>query len=324
MKNLLSLGIVLLVAGCGVAAKQGGGMAPAKNTGFFGSEKAAIDVTDSSSFKGKNDVIIGAFRVGYITYNKVGHKTGGGMLGGSGGSAKAKSTLLGINEATMQKITDAAYADFVSTLKANGYNVLDRSKLTELSEYKKMSTAASPYKTDIGSADVTYLAPAGLPIRSNGMSFSTFKAPDTSLPYAAQKAGAAVLDVDYVVNFVQGDGAGYSVATVEVGQGISVDVGSGATFYGGKPTMTGMDVGSIKLGQAAYSTEEFATVADTSSDVGQALGVAANVFSYALGGGGSVVKSYEFTADPAKYSAIATKVLADANKRIVGGMVANR
>jgi hypothetical protein len=323
MKKFIYAALVLALAGCGVNAKQGG-MAPAKNTGFFGSAKADLDVMEEEVFAGKKDVIIGAFRVGFITYNKVGHKTGGGMFGGSRGSAKAKSTLIGVDESTMQAITDAAYADFVSTLKANGYNVLDRDRLISTAEYKKMSTAPSPYKTDIGSADVTYLAPKGMPIKSNGMSFGAFSAPNTSMPYAAQKAGAAVIDVDYVVNFVQGEGAGYSVATVEVGQGISVDAGNGLTFYGGNPGMTSMDVGSIKLGQPVYSTEEFATVTDTSSATGQALGYAANVVSYALGGGGSVVKSYEFKASPAKYKAISTKVLADANKRLIGGMAANR
>ncbi len=323
LQKLVYMAAILALAGCGVSASQGG-MAPAKNTGFFGAEKADIDVTDASAFKGKKDVVVGAFRVGFITYNKVGHKTGGGMLGGSRGSAKAKSTLHGVPESTMQKITDDAYAHFVSTLKANGYNVLDRSKLTATAEYKKMSTAASPYKTDIGSADVTYLAPKGMPIKSNGLSFGTFSAPDTSMPYAAQKAGVAVIDVDYVVNFVQGEGAGYSVATVEVGQGISVDAGNGLTFYGGNPGMTSMDVGSIKLGQAVYSTDQFASVTDTSSATGQALGYAANVLSYAMGGGGSVVKSYDFTANPAKYQSISTGVIKQANTKLVAGMVANR
>ncbi len=322
-RDILCVALVFSLAGCGVSASQGG-MAPSKNTGFFGSEKSDLDVTEAKSFAGKKDVIVGNFRVGFITYNKVGHKTGGGMLGGSRGSASAKSTLHGISDVTMQQITDAAYANFVSTLKANGYNVVDRSRLTETAEYKKMSTAPSPYETDIGSADVTYLAPKGFPIKSNGMSFSTFRAPDTSMPYAAEKAGAAVIDVDYTLNFVQGSGAGYSVATVEVGQGISVDTGSGITFYGGKPGMTSLDIGSIKLGQSVYSTDTFATVTDTSTAAGQALGYAANVFSYALGGGGSVVKSYEFTADPAKYKAISEKVLAQANTKLIGGMVANR
>ena len=320
MKSLWSVALVLVLAGCGVSA-NGGAMAPEKNTGFFGSEKADLDVTEAKAFAGKKDVIIGTFRVGFITYNKVGHKTGGGVFGGSRGSASAKSTLIGVPEATMQKITEAAYANFVSTLKANGYNVLDRSKLTATAEYQKMSTETSPYKADMGSADVTYIAPAGMPIKGTGFAFS---APMSAMPYAAEKAGASVIDVDYVVNFVQGSGAGYSVATVEIGQGVSVDAGNGITFYGGKPGMTSLDTGSVKLGQPIYSTETFATVTDTSSAAGQALGVAANVFSYALGGGGSVVKSYDFQADPVKYAAVAEKVLADTNTKIIGGMVANR
>ena len=320
MKTLLFAAVILSLAGCGVTAKSGG-VAPQKNTGFLGSEKDALAVTGPKAFAGKKDVIIGAFRVGYVTYNKVGHKTGGGILGGARGSASAKSTLTGVSDATFQKITDAAYADFVSTLKANGYNVLDHGKLTSLPEYSKMSKEASPYKTDAGSADITYVAPKGWPVKDKGFAFSM---PELVFATAAEKTGAPIIDVDYIVNFAQGEGAGYSVATVEVGQGISVDVGGGAGFFGGQGGTFSNNIGSVKLGQAVYSTEEFATITDTSTAAGQALGVAANVFSYALGAGGTVSKSFDFKADPAKYEAIAKKVLADANKRIIGGMKANR
>jgi hypothetical protein len=320
MKNLLFVAMILALAGCGVSA-SGGAKAPAKNTGFFGSEKEALVVDGPKAFSGKKDVIIGAFRVGFITYNKVGQKTGGGMFGGARGSASAKSTLHGVSEETMQKITDAAYANFTSTLKANGYNVVDRGQLTNTAEYKKMATEQSPYKTDIGPADVTYLAPAGMPVKGTGFAFST---PGLVFGTVGGKTGVPVLDVDYMVNFVQGEGAGFSVATVEVGQGVSVTTGSGLSIYGDQGGTFSTGIGSIKLGQDVYSTEEFATVADTSTAAGQALGYAANVVTLALGAGSSVSKSYDFTADPAKYKTVAEKVLADANARIIGGMVANR
>ena len=70
------------------------------------------------------------------------------MKGGFGGKARGNVTLEGISEQTKMEITNAAYADFISKLRAKGYNVVDRSALTSSNEYGSMSKKAFPYLAD--------------------------------------------------------------------------------------------------------------------------------------------------------------------------------
>jgi hypothetical protein len=323
MKNLFVTALILALAGCSGISASGGGTAPEKNTGFLGSTKSDLDIGTAKAFSGKKDVVIGAFRVGFVTYNRVSHSTGSSLLAAAhtAGRASARSTLMGIDDATMQKITDAAYADFIATLKSNGYNVIDHAKLAALPEYRKMGTEKAPYKTEDQGTDLTYFTPAGLPLKGSGFGFSH---PLSAMAVAAEKLGAPVLDVDYKLNFANGSGAGFSVATVEVGQGISVPVGSGITLIGGQMGTFSNNVGSVKLGQPVYSTETFASIEDTTTNADVAMQTAANVVSHLLGSGGTATKAFNFHADPAKYRAVSEKVLADTNKRIIGGMAANR
>ncbi len=323
MNKFICLALAVALAGCSGISASGGSKAPEKNTGFLGSAKSDLDVDTPKAFAGKKDVVIGAFRVGFVTYNKVSHSTGTSFLSGPGsaGRASAKSTLVGVDAGTMQKITDAAYADFVSKLKANGYNVVDHSKLAALPEYKRMSTVKAPQETDEGGMDLTYFTPAGIPLKGTGFAFSM---PLTAMAASAEKLGVPILDVDYKVNFANGSGAGWSVATVEVGQGISIPPGSGLTLYGGQMGTFSNNVGSVKLGQPVYSTQTFATVEGTTTDTDVALETAGNVITGLLGAGGRASRAFNFRADPAQYADVSKKVLADANNKLVGGMKANR
>ncbi len=323
MNKFICLTLTLALAGCSGISASGGTKAPEKNTGFLGSTKSDLDISTPKAFAGKKDVVIGAFRVGFVTYNKVSHSTGTSLLGsaGSAGRASAKSTLVGVDAATMQKITDAAYADFTAKLKANGYNVIDRSKLAALPEFKKMSTQKAPYETDEQDMDLTYFTPGGMPMKGTGFAFSS---PMTAMAASAEKLGTPILDVDYKINFANGSGAGWSVATVEVGQGISIPPGSGVTLYGGHMSTFSNNVGSIKLGQPVYSEQTFASVEGTTTDGDVALETATNVLTGLLGAGGRASRSFNFRADSAKYADVSKKVLADANNRIIGGMKANR
>lgn len=323
MKKFAYLALVLALAGCSGISASSGAKAPEKNTGFLGSTKSDLEIDTAKAFAGKKDVVIGAFRVGFVTYNKVSHSTGSSLLAAAhtAGRASAKSTLMGVDAATMQKITDAAYADFVSKLKANGYNVIDRSKLAALPEFKKMSTEKAPYETDENGMDLTYFTPAGMPMKGSGFGFSH---PMTAMAASAEKLGVPVLDVDYKLNFANGSGAGWSVATVEVGQGISIPPGSGVTLYGGQMGTFSNNVGSVKLGQPVYSTQAFATIEDTTTNADIALQTATNVVGHLLGSGGSAAKAFNFHADPVKYTGVSKKVLSDANAKLIGGMKANR
>lgn len=315
MKNFLFVLLALAVAGC--VTSSGSSMAPQASTGFMGIKSDDIKVDTPKAFAGKKDVVIGSFKVGFVTYNKASQKAGGGLLGGMAGRASAKTTLNGVSDATMQEITDAAYADFTSMLKANGYNVVSRSSITNTSEYKKVAVEKAPQREAesvlaMGS-DITYFAPSGMPLHGKGFAFST---PMIAFGSLGEKTGVPVLDVEYIVNFANADGYGGShrnTAAVNVGQGISVVSGSRVTAYGGQGGTFSTNIGTVSLGQPVYSTQEFATVAEMTTDGEKALG-----------GATSVSREYAVNADPGKYEAISKSVLNQANKKLVGTMAANR
>ena len=326
MKNLVFALLALALAGC--VTSSGNSMAPQASTGFLGMKSDDIKVDTPKAFAGKKDVVIGSFKVGFVTYNKASQKAGGGLMGGMAGRATARTTLNGVNDAQMQKITDAAYADFTSMLKANGYNVVDRSTITNTSEYKKASVEKSPQRDAesvlVMGSDVTYFAPSGLPLHGKGFAFSN---PMMAFGTIGGKTGVPVLDVEYIVNFANADGYGGSFrnsAAVNVGQGISVVSGSRVTALGGQGGTFSTDIGTVSLGQPVYSTEEFATVAEMTTGGEKALGYAANAFSAVLGGGTSISREYTVNADPGKYEAVSKSVLSQANKKLVGTMAANR
>jgi len=321
MKYVLSIALIAILAGCGVSAMDGTAK-PGTAKGFLGAEKDPIAIDTAKAFAGKNNVVIGSFKVGFYTYSKATQTAGGGFFSSGGaGHASAKNTLVGVDNAVFQKITDAAYADFVSTLKAKGYNVVDRSTITGTSDYKGLSTKPTPDKEDVYGSDVLFFAPNGLSVFDGGWSGAAAMGAFATI---ADKSGTPILDVTYTVNFANAAGAGVSVATVQVGQGISVPAGNGIYLWGGQGGTFSTNNGSIKLGQPVYSTDPFATVQDTSSDAGQAVGYAANVLSLAMGGGSSVSKDFTFTADPAKYETISKSVLSQANQKLIGAMAANR
>ncbi|PZO86150.1 MAG: hypothetical protein DI626_06815 [Micavibrio aeruginosavorus] len=326
MHKFIIIAMALLLAGC--VTSSGGTMAPEAATGFLGMKSDDIKIDTAKAFAGKKDVVIGSFKVGFVTYNKASQTAGGGLMGGMAGRASAKTNLEGVSDSTMQQITDAAYADFTSLLKANGYNVVDRSTIVSTSEYKKASVETSPQRDAdsvlVPKADITFFAPTGMPLHGKGFAFSS---PLVAFGTLGEKTGVPVLDVEYIVNFANADGYGgsfRSTAAVNVGQGISVVPGGRVTIYGGQAGTFSNNIGSVTLGQPVFSTEEFATVSEMTTDGENALGYAANAFSAVLGGGTSISREYAVKADAGKYAAISKSVLNKANVKLVGTMKASR
>ena len=94
-----------------------------------GSPPAPLKVSGEAAAKGVTQVAIGAFNVGFIFKSVDSTKAMDGIVGAMQGTTRAESTLVGITPEMMQTITDAAYADFLSKLAANGYTVQDPSAL---------------------------------------------------------------------------------------------------------------------------------------------------------------------------------------------------
>lgn len=333
-KALLISTSILMLAACSVKSTDQGTKAQTASGGLFGLGTAAdYDVTTEGAFKGVKQVVIGGFKVGYLEETKAAEKAGSGF----GGKATAKVDLVGIDKALMQKITDSAYSDFVARLQKAGYTVVDRGALLQNRDYAKANKEKSPLREESSffGADttITYVAPTnveglyftGESGRNGGFGFAN---PQVAAINFADENKTPVLFVTYQVDFANkagGHGGWGSVnSSVEVGQGISVPTGGGVRLVGGQGGTFSSANGAILFGQPVSSDETFGTITNTTSDAAVGLETATNLFSAVLGGGTNQTRSFEVKADPAKYKAVALKVLAGANEKITAKMAALR
>lgn len=324
--------IAFTVAACSVTS-TGGVKAPGQASGgFLGMGTAdAIKTETDQAFKGVNQVIIASFKVGFTQDKKDRKKAGRGM----GGNATANLTLKGVDVATEQQVTDAAYADFVSKLKAAGYTVADRNMLLNSPEFKDIgSDDKSPHKEEASifgaSSSMTYVNPTELGDKiywtgesghTGGFGFGNVMLAASNF---ADKNKIPVIFVSYVIDFANSDGSGgsfASTASVEVGQGISVPAGAGSLkLFGGTGGSFQTVNGSITLGQPVYSTEPFAEVVQTTTEAEVAAQYALNAVTLLMGGGSNQSRAFDVNADAQKYKNVAINVLDDANGKIIGKM----
>lgn len=334
--SLMLLTATLLLAACAVKSTNEVTKPNEASSGFMGMNKTAQVVVDNDkAFAGKNQVVIGSFKVAFLEGKKDSAKAGSGM----GGKATAKTNLTGLTPAVMQAVTDAAYADFVTKLQASGFTVADRSALLADPTFASTQASPSPFKEEasfFGSkSDVTYVAPTGMnDIRffmgeaGKGLGLSAIgNNPYMAAVKYAKASGIPVISVIYTVDYANASGTVSRLAltsNMEVGQGISAVAGSGITWVGGEGggTFGHNPNATVKLGQAVYSTEPFGEVITTTTGAGVAAEVALNVFTSVLGGGSNQTREFEIRADPARYQTVATGVLGQANGQLIGKMAA--
>lgn len=322
----------ILISGCGVQGTQGGTKA-AENSSFFGGRHDDVTVNETKAFSGKNQVVIGGFKVAFLEGKKAGKKAGGGLTGsGIGGKSSAKMTLTGVDGATEQQITDAAYADFLAQMKKAGYNVIERDGLLANAKFKDAKSQTSPQREEAAffgsSVTANYYAPSSIgklysygdAPKSSGFNFTM---PDFSAMDYASSSSIPVLFVTYTIDFANADGHGgtwTSTSSLTVGQGISVASGGGIHLVGGAASSFSNPNGSVILGQPVSSDETFGEVVDQSSDAYKGAEVALNVVGSVLGAGSNISREYEIKADGAKYKKITEKLLKEANGKLVSKM----
>lgn len=320
-----------MLTACAVQSTSGGTAPDEAKGGLFGLASADdLQVETAGAFKDKKEVVIGSFQISFLEEKKASKKAGGGLMGnGFGGKSSAHLELTGLDTARFQAITEAAYADFVKKLQAAGYSVTDRTALANHEDFKGVSSEASPQREESSffgsSVTQTTVAPKAIDrIYAGGFGFSNSL---TGAAVVAEKTKVPVLFVTYTVDFANAGGHGGAwtmTSSVEVGQGISVPPGGGVTIVGGHMGTFSSAVGSVKLGQPVYSKTTFGEVVGTTSDAAVGLEAAVNVIG-ALGGvGTNQSRSFEVKANPAKYSEVTTKVLGDANSKLVDKMAALR
>lgn len=333
MKTLASLSLVLALSACVTATQD---VTPAaKNTGLFGMAKGDMDVTSAKAFSGKKDVIIGGFKVSFVTEHQQTNSTRQHFLSsGAAGHASAHTTLTGVSPAAMQALTDAAYSDFVSRLKAAGYNVVPATNLYQSKEFATIKQQETPFETKKpllsmkGEATVfspTHMPLSFLPNQGDGMGGFGKSSPLTAYMAYAGTAGTPVLDVFYVVNYAGfGGHRSVSSASVSVGHGMSVAAGSTVSIFGGQAGSFSSNNGTITLGQPVNSEKSFATVEELTSGAEKVAGYAINTAVGLLGSAKSIHRKYEVRANEGQYKAAAKDSLTKANAAFAAHMASLR
>lgn len=192
MKTTLIVGIMFFMQVSFVSAQT---------LGTFKPGKAGPSSLDRRKFDNK-DVYIADFALHYQVYaeESTTNKGGQGLAGGIMGKAKASLAVgLDIPTTTLEKITNETYAQFVSALAGQGFNVLngDAAKNTEYYKDYTYSTnlSMSPSKTKEGSITV-HPQNIGFFYKTKGL-YAAYSKLSTELN------DAAVIRVDLYVDFVE-------------------------------------------------------------------------------------------------------------------------
>lgn len=305
----------------------------------YAGDSAPVKISGKEAVKGATSVAVAAFNVGFIFESTDQTKATGGLMGAFGGTTKAKSSLVGVTPEMMQKIANAAYADFTAKLAASGLTIKDAASVFAAPEMAKPHGQTSPL--DIGIAlekgskgKATYVKPAELPtlimvegdfqgsgFSSMGLAMDAGQA-GASLSNYARAAGVAVIDVTYLIDFSdqKRPGAFSFGGGVEVNANLSVVPGySRMTVFGpnGKTT-------TVTLNQAVSVDGDFIDKHDATSGTAKTTQAAANVaggIMAAMGHGGMMfgkTRKFEFDAKPGNYEDGAAKAAGLANDVLIG------
>jgi hypothetical protein len=287
-------------------------------------------VFHDSEFKGAKKVAISVFNVAFPNHNEFTATTKGNSITGrfsTSAQSSFSSDLKGVDAATQQRIADKAYALFVERLKAAGFEVIDTAELTRLApEYATWDALPNFSAGRYGA----YVAPTGMALRflpgdtakrdtSGAMGgFTAFRVLDRTQaflrsPYIAHDAGIGIIAVTLVLDYGVYSTSGYSGKLyggaqvgfkpgVAAGAGNHMDSGSLIEYWG--PNSGGFPAQAF-LQKPVLSELPFAT-RDEDQD---AADPAASL----------VVR---LTADPVKFEAAASEVLAIAVPKLVGVIAA--
>lgn len=342
-KKIILFPVLAIIAGCGVSSSEGVVSRSENKGGLLGlSKQDEVKVDGAAALEDVQSVVIGSFKVGFVESAKQTNKAKGSfMKSAMGGKARGNVTLEGISEKTKQDITNAAYADFVSKLQAQGYKVADRSTLTSASEYSSMANVEFPYLADSSGflsnyGKTVFYQPSALGAKGvafagdfpqgssgafipgvTGISGAMSAHGDMKVASFAEKNNVAVLSATYVLDFAAAGGhAGVSSASIVIGQNLAVTQASVKVMSGGSSSFKS-GLAHVYLGQPVQSEKEFGEVVDDTSGADVALQEAVNVASVFMGQGTNRSRNYIVKADPAKYKTQSLDVLTKTNSALV-------
>ena len=303
----------------GVAAevKMSGGSGPTgtKAVGDF-------QILHSDGFKGAHRVAVSVFNVAFPDENTIGaHMRNQNRYLGYSADVTIHTKLQGVDQATRQRIADAAYVGFLDELKRAGFEVVSAEELARLApEFTTWTSVPNFSQGRFG----TYVAPTGRVVRwlqgdtakrdissKSGELFSPFRALDrpqafTRSPYLAYDGKLGIIAVTLVVdyglystsgntkNIKAGATAGF-LPRVSIQSGTLSDTATLAEYWGPK-------------------SGGFAAIAALSIPIKSELPFAEV----------SELPNVTVKADPVQFEAAALEVVRAANAKLVGAIAAQR
>lgn len=227
-------------------------------------------------------IAVAAFRVGFVTANSVSAQVRASYLPGrdrSGARSSLQVGLTGVDAATMQAITDKAYADLLAQLAASGREVVPADALRE--HWAGLKTTAAGHTKEHGGQTATFFAPTGMPLvfthvegawGDGGMlDLGNYR----KLQEISARLDAVVIAPVVFVNFARmsssGNQSGLVARSAETGAELVMSVGAlNSVYIRTEEFRNGMlmkgDEGSFQMEGAVASPLQFATMQEVAKD----------------------------------------------------------
>lgn len=279
-------------------------------------------------------IAVAAFRVGFVIDNSVTAQVRAAYLPGrdkSGARSSLFVALRGVDNATLQAITDKAYTDLLAQLAASGREVVPLERMKELYPGVKAAetSADKPYTKTHNGQTVAFFAPTGMPLVFNhfetgwtdgGMlDFTNYR----KLQEISGKLDAVVIAPVVFVNFARmsssGNQSGLFARSAETGAELSMAVASlHSTYIRTEELRNGMlmkgDEGSFQMTGAVETPLGFGKLQETARDNNAAVKGILDVIGKAAGianAGGAARSSTKAVAETTNeaYSAAASDAL---------------
>ncbi len=254
---------------------------------FDGKMGGTFGAKTVTAFAKTNRVAVSGFRVVFVTHNEARAFVGATYLPGGveRGSARAKMEvdLRGVDDATLQKITDEAYKLFLDQLKAAGREVV----VPEAATYAEFKTIPVPQPVDAGLLKGKAFSPTGMPLwwqvgdswGDAGLSQKNMRAFNKqSEAMSAPVSIAPMIVIDFAHMQSSGNKSGLIARRAEVGASLAMSIPTFSTRvvraeqtrYGG--IVFKGDDGALTLKKALDTDVEFAEMFVVDTKTGEVLG----------------------------------------------------
>ncbi|MCW8886836.1 MAG: hypothetical protein OQK12_16545 [Motiliproteus sp.] len=275
---------------------------------------------DSRKWQGVTKVSIPRY---FVFFDKKAGQSASASAGWTGPTANTHvhAVLQGVDQETLQEITNKGYQDSKTKLAATGYQVWGVEELKNTNEYQTWDTGSYP---DIDSASAKFVA--------KGMrDFSMFKQyfRHGNLMNETQ---AALVEPKIMVNFAAFGkqtsshvGFQQSTASAEVSMGPSVH--ANASLFGStlktcdKHGQCFGDVINIQTGQPVYSVKPFGTIRDTTSSAVKVVQGVTNALAMVSGTSTRSDSEKTVYADSKAFKEAALEVIYETNTRLINKLL---